>query len=387
VKRSALLAAAAAGLLVAGIAAYTISSGRQSGSKEYRTESVTRGAIIQRVSANGTLNPVVLISVGTQVSGTVRRIHVDFNERVRKGQVLLELDDALLAAQSRQSAAGVLSAQAALDLAIANEARQRDLVARKFVSPRELDQAVQQLKAAEAALAVARAQAERDRVNLAYSVIRSPIDGVVIDRVVDVGQTVAASFQTPELIRIAGDLRQMQIDTSFAEADIGAIRVGQTARFTVDAHPDRSFEGRVTQIRLNPSSEQNVVTYNVVIAVDNRDALLLPGMTATVAIAVAERQDALRLPNAALRFRPATVAGTPANRPADRSGGDKQAAGGTTVWRLDSGKPVSTAVEIGISDGRHTELRGETLPEGSPVIIGDSRAEQPRQSGSRFRMF
>lgn len=386
-KRTTLLGSVAAGLIVAGLASYAVLSNQRASANAYRTETVTRGPITQRVSANGTLNPVVLVSVGTQVSGTVRRIHVDFNDRVRKGQVLVELDDALLAAQSKQSAAGVLSAQAALDLAVANEARQRDLVARKFVSPRELDQAVQQLKAAEAALAVSRAQAERDRVNLAYSVIRSPIDGVVIDRVVDVGQTVAASFQTPELIRIAGDLRQMQIDTSFAEADIGAIRVGQTARFTVDAHPDRSFQGQVTQIRLNPSSEQNVVTYNVVIGVDNRDSLLLPGMTATVGIAVAERQDALRLPNAALRYRPANDSAS-TGRPRERAAAeDKRSADTATIWRLDGGKAASTVIKTGISDGRVTELLGDALPEGSTVIVGDSRADQPRQSGSRFRMF
>ena len=288
------LGVAAVGLAVG--AAYWLGGDDRSGADAYRTEPVSRGDIAQRISANGTLNPVQLVSVGTQVSGTVKAIRVDFNERVRKGQILLELDDALPAAQARQSTANVLSAQAALDLATANEARQRDLVERRFVSPGELDQAVQQLRSAEAALAVARAQAERDRVNLAYTVIRSPIDGVVIDRVVAVGQTVAASFQTPELIRIAGDLRQMQIDTSFAEADIGQVKVGQAARFTVDAHADRNFDGRVTQIRLNPKSEQNVVTYNVVIAVDNRDGLLLPGMTATVSLTVAERRDVLRLP-------------------------------------------------------------------------------------------
>ena len=389
-KRSTALWLGVAALGLAAGSAYWLNDAGRKDAASYRTEPVSRGNIVQRISANGTLNPVQLVSVGTQVSGTVRAIRVDFNERVRKGQILLELDDALPAAQARQSAANVLSAQAALDLAIVNETRQRDLVERKFVSPRELDQAVQQLKSAEAALAVARAQAERDRVNLAYTVIRSPIDGVVIDRVVAVGQTVAASFQTPELIRIAGDLRQMQIDTSFAEADIGQVKVGQAARFTVDAHADRNFDGRVTQIRLNPKSEQNVVTYNVVIAVDNRDGLLLPGMTATVNLTVADRQGVLRLPNAALRYRPAAEASNERQQPAGpgrRSAADAAAEPGATVWRLDGGKPVATPVKTGITDGRTTELVGGSLAEGTPLLVGDARSDSPRGQGSRFRLF
>jgi HlyD family secretion protein len=380
-RRVWLLVAGALATALAGVLWHRFGGGDPAAA--YRTEAVSRGDVARRVSANGTLNPVVLVSVGTQVSGTVKALHVDFNDRVRKGQLLLELDDALFAAAARQSAANVLSAQAALELAIANEARQRDLVARNFVSPRELDQAVQQLRSAEAALAVARAQAERDRLTLGYAVIRSPIDGVVIDRVVDVGQTVAASFQTPTLIKIAGDLRAMQIDTSFAEADIGAIAVGQPVDFTVDAHADRRFRGEVTQIRLNPSTQQNVVTYNVVIAVDNRDGLLLPGMTATVSITVAERKDVLRLPNAALRYRPKDAETGEPGRPRGRGRGGDAA----TVWRIVGGKPAPIEVKLGISDGRLTELIAGDLAEGAPLITGEAGAEAPRQAAPRFRLF
>lgn len=268
----------------------------QAPEQRYKLVTIEKGDVTQTVSANGTLNPVVLISVGTQVSGTVRKLFVDFNDKVKKGQPLLELDDALVAASERQSAANVINAQAALDLAQANEARIKQLFAQEYVSKQEYDQSQQALKSARAQLALARAQNERDRANVNFTVIRSPVDGVVIDRVVDIGQTVAASFQTPTLIKIAQDLSEMRIDTSFAEADIGNIREGQKARFTVDAFPNRSFVGDVQQIRLNPTNTQNVVTYNVRINVANPDHLLLPGMTAYVNIGVQKREGTLLMP-------------------------------------------------------------------------------------------
>ncbi|MGV0951030.1 MAG: efflux RND transporter periplasmic adaptor subunit, partial [Azonexus sp.] len=274
----------------------------------YKLATIETGDVTQTVSANGTLNPVVLVSVGTQVSGTVRKLYVDFNDKVEKGQPLLELDDALVSASERQSAASVVSAQATLELAQANEARMKALFAQEYVSKQEYDQARQALKAGQAQVALARAQNERDRANLNFTVIRSPVDGVVVDRIVDLGQTVAASFQTPTLIKIAQDLSEMRIDTSFAEADIGLIREGQKARFTVDAFPNRNFTGEVQQIRLNPTNQQNVVTYNVRVNVANPDHLLLPGMTAYVNIGVAKRQGVLLVPNGALRFKPADAA-------------------------------------------------------------------------------
>lgn len=381
----------------------------------YKLATLEKGDVTQTVSANGTLNPVVLISVGTQVSGTVRKLYVDFNDKVKKGQPLLELDDALVSATERQSAANVVNAQAMLELAQANEARMKSLFAQEYVSRQEYDQSIQALKSARAQLALAKAQNERDRANLNFTVIRSPVDGVVIDRVVDLGQTVAASFQTPTLIKIAQDLSEMRIDTSFAEADIGNIREGQNARFNVDAFPNRSFTGEVQQIRLNPTNQQNVVTYNVRINVPNPDQLLLPGMTAYVNIGVQKRGDVLLVPNAALRYKPAdavekkaengpktpSTAAMPGMGPgmgAGMDGGAPKAGGGDrkskkrdgqsgTVYVL-SGKvlkPVS--IQIGITDNRNTEVVFGELQAGDRVILGENSTATGKPSSVGMRMF
>ena len=273
--------------------------------QRYKLATVEKGDVTQTVSANGTLNPLVLVNVGTQVSGTVRKLYVDFNDKVEAGQKLLELDQSLLQTIVRQSQANVLNQQAALDLARANEARMKALLDKEYVSRQDYDLARQALRSAEAQLIQAKAAADKDKVNLSYSVITSPVSGVVVARLVDIGQTVAASFQTPVLIQIAQDLSKMAIDTSFAEADIGNIKQGLPVRFTVDAFPNRNFQGEVQQIRLNPTNQQNVVTYNVRIRVDNPDLTLLPGMTAYVNIGVQKREDVLLVPNAALRFKPA----------------------------------------------------------------------------------
>jgi len=365
----------------------------------YKLATVEKGDVTQTVSANGTLNPVVLVSVGTQVSGTVKKLYVDFNDQVKKGQPLLELDDALVAATERQSAASVVSAQAALDLAQANEGRMQALLAREYVSKQEYDQASQVLKSARAQLALAKAQNERDRANLGFTVIRSPVDGVVVDRVVDLGQTVAASFQTPVLIKIAQDLTEMRIDTSFAEADIGLIREGQKVRFTVDAFPNRSFSGDVQQIRLNPTNQQNVVTYNVRINVANPELLLLPGMTAYVNIGVARKEGVLLVPNAALRFKPAeaaekaaengqkpaSTAGVAAAPPGDRK--KKRDSQGGTVYVLADGQVKPLAIQLGITDNRNTEVVGGELKEGDRVLTGENGGGKKAPSSVGMRMF
>ena len=406
----------AAGLVGGGIW-FAKQRAAQAPEQRYKLVTIEKGDVTQTVSANGTLNPVVLISVGTQVSGTVRKLFVDFNDKVKKGQPLLELDDALVAASERQSAANVINAQAALDLAQANEARIKQLFAQEYVSKQEYDQSVQALKSARAQLALARAQNERDRANVNFTVIRSPVDGVVIDRVVDIGQTVAASFQTPTLIKIAQDLSEMRIDTSFAEADIGNIREGQKARFTVDAFPNRSFVGDVQQIRLNPTNTQNVVTYNVRINVANPDHLLLPGMTAYVNIGVQKREGTLLVPNAALRYKPAEAAdkkpgnGQAAAQSAGMSGmgpgmgagmsgmgpaapagqaagkGKKRDGQSGTVYVLagDELKPV--AVQLGITDNRNTEVVGGDLKEGDRVVTGENGSNDKKPSSVGMRMF
>ena len=381
-----------AGLIGGGIW-YSKQRAAQNPEQRYKLLTLEKGDVTQTVSANGTLNPVVLVSVGTQVSGTVKKLYVDFNDHVKKGQPLLELDDALVSATERQSAASVANAQATLELAQANEARIRQLFAQEYVSKQEFDQSRQALKSARAQLALARAQNDRDQANLNFTVIRSPVDGVVIDRVVDLGQTVAASFQTPVLIKIAQDLSEMRIDTSFAEADIGSLREGQKAKFTVDAFPSRNFIGDVQQIRLNPTNQQNVVTYNVRINVANPEQVLLPGMTAYVNIAVAEHNDVLLVPNAALRFKPADAAekkpengqkpaSTAATSPGDGGGtagkgsgdkkGKKRDGQSGTVYVLvgEEIKPVS--VQLGITDNRNTEIVGGDLKVGDRVITGEN---------------
>lgn len=379
--------------------------------QRYKQQEATVGEITQNVAANGTLSPVTLVNVGTQVSGTVRKLHVDFNDVVKAGQILAELDDTVLVAAAGQSEANIASAQASLDLAKANEARMRTLFADEYVSRQEFDQAIQSRRAAEAALRLARAQNDRDRANLGYSVIRSPVAGVVVDRQIDVGQTVAASFQTPVLFKIAQDLAQMQIYTTFAEADIGNIRVGQAVRFNVDAFPNRSFKGSVKQIRLNPTNTQNVVTYNVVVEVENPDLTLLPGMTAYVNIVVAQKKDVLLVPNAALRFKPGPDAEKFVIRPAaDKAaaqpaaaekGNDKapeKGAGGPrgkrrdtgsgTVYVIDDGKMRAVSVQVGITDSRNTEISGGELKPGDKVVVGENQPNDPSSNSTlRMRMF
>jgi HlyD family secretion protein len=349
----------------------------------YRTAVVDVGDIVQTVSANGTLNPVTLVSVGTQVSGTVKTLYADYNQRVEKGQKLLELDDAIYAAQVHQSEASIRNVQATLDLARANEARMQNLFNMEYVSRLELDQAIQARRSAEAQIAQAQAQLARDRANLNYTVIRSPVSGVVVARQVDVGQTVAASFQTPELFKIAQDLSKMQIHSNFAEADVGQIRVGQLATFSVDAFPDRKFNAVVQQVRLDPTVESNVVTYDVVLEVDNPELILLPGMTSYVSITVAEQKDALRVPNAAFRYRPAEGDGeTP---PARRKEGPVR-----HVYVLRTGQPVAIPVAVGITDSRYTAVTSSELKAGDQVIVGDNAEAGKRPDGGpgmRMRLF
>jgi HlyD family secretion protein len=385
---------------------------------QYRTQAIETGDISQTVSANGTINPVTLVSVGTQVSGTVKKLYVDFNSKVEKNQILLELDDALLAAQQKQSAANVQNAEASVELATANEARMRNLFAQQYVSRQELDSAVQAKKSAAAQLRLAQATVEKDRANLAYSVIRSPVSGVVVDREVDVGQTVAASLQTPTLFKIAQDLSKMQIDANFAEADIGNIRVGQAVHFTVDAFPDRNFKGMVKLVRLNPTTVSNVVTYDAVINVNNPEQILLPGMTAYVNIAVAERKDVLLVPNAALRFKPASTEGrksaanqTPASnqkntklssdspndaqknggsRTGASSGKPKRDAFSGKVYVLEMGELKPVNVTLGITDNRNTEITGGEIKVGDQIVLGEAQIEdKSKSSGSKppMRMF
>lgn len=355
---------------------------------QYRSTVVDRGAINQTVTATGTINPVALINVGSQVSGTVAELNADFNDRVKKGQVLLKLEPTIFNAQVRQAEANIASARASLRLAQATFERNEQLVAQNFLSGLALDQSKREMQVAQANLTLAQAQHDRARADLNNSVIRSPIDGVVIKRTIDLGQTLAASFNTPNLFQIAQDLTKMQIDTSVSEADVGQLKDGLPARFVVDAYPDREFAATMRQFRLAPNVVQNVVTYNVVLDVDNVDELLKPGMTAQVRLVVANRPDVLRIPTTALRFRlseeeqeaerkrnkdakPGAVAPTPA--PVKDDDVAFRSASDTTrmfkIYKLDAmNHPQPVDIRAGLSNFRYTEVVSGDLKAGDRVV-------------------
>ena len=370
---------------------------------KFRTATIDQGAITQVVLATGTLQPVITLNVGTQVSGTVLERRADFNDRVTKGQVLLRLDPATLQARLRQARAQLGAADASLVLARATYERNQKLVAAGFISALTLDQGKREVDAGTANVELARAQVQSAETDLSNSVIRSPIDGVVIRRNTDVGQTVAASFQTPDLYLLAKDLRQMVIQTSVSEADVGLIKQYQAVRFTVDAYPEREFEGSVQQFRLNSTNTAGVVTYTIIVDVDNPEELLKPGMTAQTRIVVATKDKVTRLPTAALRFRPdedslktkATKPATPSSALAASAPGtakesamDKARAdddgvltalnSGRKVYRIytvgEKQEPKEHDVTIGIANTRFTELISGDLKAGDEVI---TRSAEP----------
>ena len=355
----------------------------------YRTVAVDSGNLTQTVTATGTINPVALINVGSQVSGTVIELKADFNDHVKKGQVLLKLDPTIFNAQIRQVEASVASAEASLRLAQANFERNARLVGQNYVSALTLDQSRRELDVATANVKLAEAQLARAQADLNNSVIRAPIDGVVIKRTIDLGQTVAASFTTPNLFQIARDLTKMQIDTSVSEADVGALKDGQPARFVVDAYPDREFDASMRQFRLAPNVVANVVTYNVVLDVENKQELLKPGMTAQVRLVVGNRENVLRIPTAALRFRlpdeeaekelkkqKAASAGRPeqvASAAADEDDlsfhSKNEAARQFKIYKLDArNQAVPVDIRIGLSNFRYTEVLGGDLKKGDKVV-------------------
>jgi len=377
-KRKSLWFAVVLALFIAGFFWHKTST--KNLSLQYRVEKVKRGNITQTVSANGTLNPVILVNVGTQVSGTVQKIYADFNDRVKENQVLLELDSRILQAQLSQSKAAVFRAEAALDLAEANAKRGFPLFQHGDISKQDWDQLVQLRKGAVADLKLAKSQVTRDKTNLDYATIRSPVSGVVVDREVDVGQTVAASFQTPVLFKIAQDLSKMQIDSSFAEADIGGILPKQEVSFNVDAYPDRFFKGVVKQVRINPTTQQNVVTYDVVVSVDNLDGALLPGMTAYVNIKTAEHKNILMVPTAALRFHPKNA--KPVTREAN------QAVKTGTIYKIVDDKLEPIVCKLGINDNRYTEVSSPDLKDGDAVVIDElAEGEVSTTNTLRVRVF
>jgi len=358
------------------------------------TAPVQRGDVRVTVTATGALKAVTTVEVGTQVSGTISALYADFNSHVKKGQIIARLDTTLLYA-SLQDARSNLERVSALDQqASADLKRQRSLFARELVSQAELDQSIAAARVAAANLISARAGVERARINLRYAIIQSPIDGIVLSRAVELGQTVAASFSTPTLFSLAGDLRVMQVQAAVDEADIGRVREGQKATFTVDAYPDEQFEGVVEQVRLQPTITQNVVTYDVVLRVPNDDLRLMPGMTANLTITVAERDSVLTVPVSALRFMPPRDGKTGMNGKKFH-GGDSgamstsrgpRAANAGKVFVLENGKPKFVRVETGLSDGARTEVTGD-LSEDAVVITGvETPGAAKPSAGSPFGM-
>ncbi len=357
---------------------------------QYDTAAIDRGPIAAKVTATGAVSALVTVQVGSQVSGRIDKLFADFGSQVKKGQTIATIDPALFQAAVSRERANHSSAVAAVARARANFSkaekdftRAKVLISEGIMSRADYDAAEAALKAARADVTVSQAAVEQSEaalkqaeLNLYYTTIISPIDGVVISRNVDVGQTVAATFQAPVLFTIAQDLTKMQVDTNVAEADVGKVTQGMKVTFTVDAYPTRTFQGVVRQVRDNATTLQNVVTYDAVIDVDNSDGALKPGMTASVTFNYATRDDVLRLPNAALRFKPdpATLSAMGASAPPELHGGDR------AVWALRGERPVLVIAKTGITDGTYTEVLSGDLRVGDRAVI-EAKVPQSAKKG------
>jgi HlyD family secretion protein len=382
---------------------------------EYRTAQIARGDLVQTVTASGQLNPMLSVQVGSQVSGIIQNLHADFNTIVTQGMVVAKLDPATYLSAVHQAEGELANAKAGLDLTRIEAKRAEELKNEKLIASADYDKAMADFHQAEAQVMIRDAALERANVDLSRCTIYAPTNGIVISRQVDVGQTVAASFSAPVLFVIANDLRRMQIDAMVSEADVGGVETNQEVRFTVDAFPTRNFQGKVVQIRNAPTTNQNVVTYDTIVEVSNDQLKLKPGMTATVSIILAERDNVIKVPNAAFRFRPAessekrpATPATPGSGEGARPAGQRRAADGDggnggrrqgggagggqaggkpkedrspvrTVYVLPSGseqggqgpKPEARKVRVGIGDGAFSEVL-EGLQEGDTVIVGQN---------------
>ena len=391
-RRRYLISAAALVILVLAVGAY-LWLGAEGDAVQYRTAAVTRGDLTVTVTATGALQPLNQVEVGTEVSGTIATVEVDYNDRVDAGQVLARLDTARLEAQVEQSTAALEMARAQLLEAQANVAETRSQLTRlqrglklspSATSEQDLEAAEAAFKRAQAAETRARAQIREaearlrmDQTNLDKAVIRAPIDGIVLERKVEPGQTVAASLQTPVLFTLAENLTQMELQVDVDEADVGQVQEGQSAVFTVDAYPEREFPAEITQVRFAPQAEAGVVSYQTILTVDNSDLSLRPGMTATANVEVRAIEDALLVPNTALRFTPPVteqaesrgLVGAMLPSPPRRNHAQRQNGAAKQVWVLRDGEPVAVPVETGPSDGRHTVIEGGELTADSRVIV------------------
>lgn len=339
---------------------------KKNGKAQYLSEPIQKRTITQIVEATGTIEPINTVSIGSQVSGRIDEIFVDYNSHVEKGQLLAQIDTSLFKAQLQQAEANINNAKATLqknkallDYDTKTYHRYKNLYERNLVSKNDLDEAesayksdLAQVSAARASIMQAEANYATASANMGYTKIVSPVKGIVISKEVEVGQTVAASFQTPTLFTVAEDLTKMQIETSVSEADIGKVVVGQDVNYTLDGYPDLVFTGKVSQVRLSPTTESNVVTYTVIIEVENNEGKLLPGMTANVSIITGKKEDILTVPNVALKF---TVAGN--TQKYDQKG----------IWIDKKGKPVRVNIETGVSDDNYTEIISDKIKEGDLV--------------------
>ena len=408
-KRVLIIGIVAAVAILAGAFFY---SRRGSAEPKFRKGKLDKGDVVATVTATGTLSAVTTVKVGSQVSGIIAKLYVDFNSAVKKGQILTELDPTPFLQSVELRRADLEKAKVELRNTEISLTRSKNLEKQQLLAQSELDGAQTARDAAAAAVAQSQAALKQAETNLSYARILSPIDGVVVDRQYDVGQTVAASFQAPVIFTIAQDLTKMQVLTSIDEADVGRVKVGQEASFSVDAFPDQPFRGAVSQIRLSPQTVQNVVTYPVVLDVANLDLKLKPGMTANVQVPVDVRKDALRVANSALRFRPDTAdlvaearkggtapsappasgsasggrPGGPGGRPG--AGGTRPSGGAGTLYvevPNTGGKLKPVTVRTLITDGNLTAIRADELKEGDEVIVGlaTARASGPGGGGGQ----
>ena len=351
---------------------------------KYKLTKVERNTIIETVEASGVINPVKTVSIGSQVSGIISAIYVDFNSQVKEGQVLAQIDPSLLQAQV-DKAQGDLSASRAnyqktksiLIYDKTNYLRYKRLYKKRYVAKGDLDLAeatyksdLAQLNAMTGQIAQSAATLQNNMTNLRYTKIISPVNGVVVSRAVDVGQTVAASFQTPTLFTVAKDLTKMQIEVSVSEADIGKIRVGQSVEYNLDGYPDETFFGKVSQVRLAPTTVSNVVTYTVIVLVNNDDGKLKPGMTANASIITNKKEHVISVENAALRFTPLEIT---EGKKFKRQG----------IWVLQKNKPTRINIKVGVTDSDYTEIISNEIKEGDDVIIGNIKSKKQTQGMGR----
>lgn len=355
---------------------------------EYKLSKVERNTIIQTVEASGIINPVKTVSIGSQVSGMISQLYVDFNSQVKKGQLLAQIDPSLFQAQVDQAQANLNAARAnyqktksMLIYDEANYKRYKTLFKKNYVSKSDLDLAeatyhadLAALSSLNAQIAQSSATLRNNLTNLRYTKIVSPVNGVVVSRAVDVGQTVAASFTTPTLFTVAQDLTQMQIEVSVSEADIGKIKMGQNVDYTLDGYPNETFKGTVSQVRISPTTVSNVVTYTVIVSVNNDDEILKPGMTANVSIITNKKENALSVENAALRFTPEKI-----------TGGKKYKEQG--IWLLTKNKPTRVNIKLGVADSDYTEIISPEIKEGDDVIVESLNKKHDSGMKPPMRMF